>query len=160
MAEQRRRFSLQAKPGHEFQNDRAHDVPLSAAAVAERNIGRQAVRNYREAAGGTTGADGQPDMAALLYAMQGKAKFVQQIYAYTTAPQLILPEANRTYFFIQNLDAAANLLVGFGVVPEGVAGKGVKIIAGGFYEPFRVPQNDIYIAGSAGGFAVVLFAIG
>ena len=160
MVTKRRRFSLQASGGHEFQNDRPHDVDLAAAAQSPRDIGRQALRNYREDSSKSVDAQGNPSSSAMLYALQRKGLFTQFVYGFTTVSRLILPSAERVYLLIQNADTVANMFLGFSYNPDGAAGLGLKIIPGGYYEPFTVPQNDVYIAGSGAGNAVVIFAIG
>jgi hypothetical protein len=142
-------YQLGSGRGHEFQEDKAHDVPLSALSQTQRDIFAKSIRKYGDTGGSTP-----------LSSIQRKANFVQMSAAFTTVAQLILPAADRTYFLIQNLDAASNLFVGFGFRPDGTLGVGLKIVPGGFYEPFQVPQNDIFISGSGTGNAVLLFAIG
>lgn len=153
--------------GHEFQNDQGHDLPLNALARTPRNIFPKSVRIY--------GPDTQTiiaqaiensnpavpfDFRALLLAEQRKAKFTQTTFAYTTEAQLILPAQGRTYFIIQNLDAVAKLFVGFSFKPDGVNGIGLRVDIGAAYEPFQVPQNDVWIAGSAPGNCTVIYANG
>ena len=142
-------YQLGGGRGHEFQDDLAHDVPLSALSQTQRDIFAKSIRKYGDTSGSTP-----------LSAIQRKANFVQMSAAFTTVAQLVLPATDRTYFLIQNLDAASNLFVGFGFKPDGPLGVGLKIVPGGFYEPFQVPQNDIFIAGSGTGNATILFAVG
>ena len=160
MIEKRAKFSLQGKLGHEFQNDRAHDVPLSAAAQSPRNIGRTASRIYRSDQSKAVDRDGNPTTAALLYGLQRKAVFTQFSYGYTTVSRLILPAASRIYLIIQNSDLVSNIFLGFDYSPNGPAGLGLKILPGGYYEPDVIPQNDVYIAGSGVGNVTAIFAIG
>lgn len=166
-------FTLRDGRGHEFQNDQAHDVPLSALAQTPRNIFSKVQRIYRNDATANAAqavSDGKiPDdnkagliarFLSTLFAIQRKANFTQLSLPVTTATQLILPASSRLYLIIQNLDAAANMFVGFGFRPDGVNGIGLKIIPGGFYEPYQVPQNDIFIAASGNCTATVIFANG
>lgn len=135
-------FSLRSGRGHEFQNDMPHDLPLDRLARTPRNIFAKSTRIYR---GDKLGA--------------GRF-FTQIIFSYVTGVvQLILPQAERSYLLIQNLDAAANLFVGFGLQPTTTVG--LKIIPGTAFEPYVVPSNDIFICGDANGTATILFgAIG
>lgn len=124
--------------GHEFQNDQAHDLPLSALATTPRNIFPKSIRSYRG------------DKLNV-------GRFFTQISGpYSATIQLLLPQGERGYLLIQNLDAAANLFVGFGVQPT--ATSGLKIIPGTAYEPYVVPQNDIFIVGDAAGTFICLYA--
>lgn len=132
-------YTLSSGRGHEFQQDKAHDVPLSALATTPRDIFKKSIRGYRENV-----------------ASDRRGFFTQLLFPYTNAAQLILPQSNRGYFLIQNLDAVANLFVGFGFQPS--AGIGLKIIPGAAYEPFTVPQNDVFIIGDAAGNCTVLFS--
>jgi hypothetical protein len=132
-------YTLKTGRGHEFQNDQPHDVPLSALSQTPRDIFKKSIRRYRS----DTGSD-------------RRGFFTQLTFPYTTVIQLILPQSGRGYFLIQNLDAAANLYVGFGFQPSN--GIGLKIIPGTAYEPYVVPQNDVFIIGDAAGTCVVLFS--
>lgn len=163
------RYELKTGRGHEFQEDTPHDLPLSALHQTPRNIFARANRIYADNGQTPNASNVNPDgsgnqgrivSSASMYALQRKANFTQLSYGYTNVTQLVLPAASRTYLLIQNLDAAANLFIGFGFRPDGVAGIGLKIIPGGFYEPFQVPQNDVFIAGSGVGIATVLFSNG
>lgn len=132
-------FKIREGRGHEFQNDVAHDLPLSALAQTPRNIFKKSIRRYRDVTASDT-----------------RANFTQLIFPYAAVFQLILPQAARGYLLIQNLDAAANLFVGFGFQPTTT--QGLKIIPGTAYEPYVVPQNDIFICGDAAGTCMVLFS--
>lgn len=153
--------------GHEFQNDQGHDLPLNALARTPRNMFPKSVRIYGNDPGGiVTAALANTDPAvpfdwrALLLSMQRKANFVPMPFQYTTAPTLVLPRQDRTYLIIQNLDAAANLFVGPSFKPDGVNGIGLRVAPGAAYEPFEVPQNDIWLAGSAPGNCFIIYANG
>lgn len=76
---------------------------------------------------------------------------------FDTEPVLILPATERTYFMVQNLSAVALLYMGFGTQPA--AGRGFLVEAvNGWYEPFQVPQNDIWIVGNAAGTCTLIWA--
>lgn len=66
-----------------------------------------------------------------------------------TQTQLLPYREGRSYLFIQNHDAANDMYVTFGV--RASAANAVKIPAGGFYEPYNTPCNDVYVIGSAVG---------
>lgn len=156
-------FQLQNTRGHEFQNDQAHDLPLSALTKTPRNVYAKAERVYKPdpvSAAQQSLLTGEQNPFAELYALQRKAVFSQISYTYTTVPVLILPAASRTYLLIQNLDAALNMFLGFGFIPDGVNGIGIRVAAGLAYEPAVIPQNDIFIVGSGSGLTAILYAIG
>lgn len=163
-------YTLKDGRGHEFQNDQPHDLPLHALAQTPRNVFAKAARIYADngqtpnASGDssqvTSNPGGRQAGSASLYALQRKANFTQLILPYTLATVLVLPATSRIYLLIQNLDAAANMFLGFGFKPDGAGGLGLKIIPGGYYEPFQVPQNDVFIAGSGVGNACVIFSNG
>jgi hypothetical protein len=156
-------YSLQHARGHEFQNDQAHDLPLSALSQTPRNVFKDSTRIYRDNSGEVIAsvlASASPELKATIFAIQRKANFTQLIFPYTTATQLILPQAARSYFLIQNLDTLSDLYVGFGFKPDGINLLGLKVVAGSAFEPYQVPQNDVFIAGSGSGLCTVLFAIG
>lgn len=163
-------YNLRDGRGHEFQNDQGHDLPLHALATTPRNIFPQSVRVYADngqtpnasnvPGNVTSNPGGRQTSPAALYAIQRKGNFTQLIIPYTLATVLVLPATSRIYLLIQNLDAAQNMFLGFGFKPDGAAGLGLKIIPGGYYEPFQVPQNDVFIAGSGVGNACVIFSNG
>lgn len=76
----------------------------------------------------------------------------------TTAVVQLRPKENRGYLLIQNNSAAA-MFVGIGYPPTPVTG--IQIPTGGNYEPLKVPQEDIYVLGSAAAqLGVVLYSPG
>lgn len=137
MRNQQQGYQINSGRGHEFQNDQPHDLPLAQLARTPRNIFDKSVRKYRG------------DQ------MRVGRFFTQILFPYTTGVQLLLPQGERGYLLIQNLDAVANVFLGFGVQPA--ANQGLKIVPGTAYEPYVVPQNDIFIIGDAGGTALLLF---
>jgi len=73
------------------------------------------------------------------------------------ASLLLVRENQRSYFLIQNNHATATMYVGFGYIPTSVTG--LKILAGGYYEPIQVPTNEVYIiSDTAGANGVALYA--
>ena len=80
-----------------------------------------------------------------------KVNMVQQPFTVGIVPVTVRPSEERRYFFILNQSAAAqNLFVGFDSAPTGAATDFV-IPAGSFFEPLKVPQNEIIFLGSAAG---------
>ena len=88
-----------------------------------------------------------PFQQMMLNALQRRAMFITTPFNYTTTVALLRPQEERGYFFIQNNSLAASLYVGFGQQPT--PSTGVVVPAGGYYEPFQVPQNEIWVIGSA-----------
>lgn len=115
-------------------------------------------------AGGAAGAGGgitEAQLERLIAAILGRVNMQQVVVPYTTAAVLLLPAATRSYFLVQNLDAAANLFVGVNFQPSGPAARGIKLIAGAAaWEPIKVPQGDIWISGDAAGTATFIVANG
>ena len=64
-----------------------------------------------------------------------------------TEGQLLAANSVRNYLLIQNKDASGDVYVTFGAAPATTAA-GVKIAAGGFYEPSVVPTDQIRAIGS------------
>lgn len=86
----------------------------------------------------------------LLRAARRQSEFFQVPFTQGATPSLLLVRENqRSYFFIQNTHATATLYIGFGFAPTTVTG--VKVLAGGYYEPIQVPTNEIYIVSDAAG---------
>lgn len=71
---------------------------------------------------------------------------------------IVRPEEQRTYFLIQNTHPTSQLLVGIGYEPN--ADTGIIIGPNGYYEPIRIPQNEIWVrgVGVAACTGVVLYA--
>lgn len=67
------------------------------------------------------------------------------LFRVTAAVQYLLPASpyRRTYLLIQNLDAALSCFLGFGAQPA--VNAGIELIAKGNYEPWKIPQGDIFI---------------
>jgi hypothetical protein len=96
----------------------------------------------------------------LVYAAQRKANFQSVVGVVGVVPILIRPAESRTYMILQNTSAANTLFVGIGYQPTGT-GTGITglILAanGGNYEPSAIPQEDIWVLGSAAGTNFVLY---
>lgn len=85
--------------------------------------------------------------------------FIPLSVSYTTLPVLILPAQENSYFLLQNLDAAADLWLGIDQIPDVAAKRGILIPALQAYEPWMVPQNNIYVVGSVAGLATLLYSL-
>jgi hypothetical protein len=72
--------------------------------------------------------------------------FATQTFSIGAAPVVARPEEDRRYLFINNTHNAQNVFVGFGYAPSAVTG--LRLLAGGFFEPLWVPQNEIQLLGS------------
>jgi len=59
----------------------------------------------------------------------------------------------RTYLLIQN-NSVSDMWVSFGV--DSAPGQALKIAAGGYYEPIRVPSNSIFLSAASGASAGIL----
>jgi len=118
-----------------------------------RDIAKRAISSYR---GGVGGNLTQQQWQERIDRQQ--VNFILLTINYTTTPVNVLPAAGRTYFLLQNLDAAFNLFVNFGQQANQAASVGLRIAAGQAYEPYRVPQDDIWIAGSGSGLCTLLYA--
>jgi len=94
----------------------------------------------------------------LLKAAERQANF--QMFSRTLAanqPENILPAApNREYFLVQNRSGVDPLFVGFGAEPSVTSG--ISLPPGGIYEPFEVPQNDVWLASTAAVLFTVIYA--
>lgn len=87
-----------------------------------------------------------PFLLELLKAVYRKADFSPVNFNATNAASLLLrTQEERTYLLIQNL-SANDFYVGIGYQPTPTTG--VLLPAGAVYEPFQVPQNDIWVLGS------------
>lgn len=141
--------------GHEFQNQKPRGVGQVRIGRTSPATGGRAVSVYR---GGSPlpVPHLDPLADAELQGLRRQSEFQQIIFNFTTDPQLALSRSARSYFMVQNLDAAANLFIGFGTQPTGTVG--VRLSPFASYEPFQVPQNDVFLIGDAAGTAVILYA--
>jgi hypothetical protein len=119
-------------------------------ATTPRNIGALAIPTY-------IGGDSPEEVRDRVNRRQ--VDFSQVSLDYDTAPFLYLPAGPRTYFLLQNLDAAFNIFVGFGTLPNAALGVGLRISAGDAYEPYMIPQNDVFICGTGVGSATLIYAV-
>lgn len=83
----------------------------------------------------------------MLQHIDDKVYIVSQPFNITNLAVSARPEEPRRYLFILNTSAANNLFVGFGAPPTGAVTDFV-IPAGSFYEPLKVPQNEIFLLGA------------
>lgn len=90
---------------------------------------------------------------------KGQRNFVSLFIDYTTTPLKLLESEIRSYFLLQNLDAAASAFLGLGFVPDVVSKRGVLIPSEQAYEPLMVPQNEVWIVGSASGKAILIYSV-
>jgi hypothetical protein len=138
--------------GQSFQEERNHfGVDPSYAGVPPVQARPRAISTYR---GGTYSPQEIGERIA-----RRQADFFQLSITYTTTPVLILPASDRSYFLLQNLDAALDAFLGFSIVPNPTIPIGLRVSAGDAYEPYMVPQNDVWIVGSATGLATLLYSV-
>lgn len=134
---------------HEFQNDRARPLTPGRIRTTPRNIGDFAEPTY-------IGGDSPEEIRDRINRRQ--VDFSQVSLEYDTEPFLYLPAGPRTYFLLQNLDAAFSIFVGFGTLPDQSVPRGLKIAAGQAFEPYMIPQNDVWICGTGVGSATLIYA--
>jgi hypothetical protein len=136
-----------------FQGPR--DVPLDLRAIRERTqpghpatppavvgFGQfdQALQTFR---GQFIG-----DLSAAFSArLERRAYHQLQAFNVGTAWVKARPEEKRVYFFIVNNNAVNNLFVAYAQL-DGTVGS-IAIGPGGFYEPWVIPTNEIWLQGSA-----------
>ncbi len=92
--------------------------------------------------------------AETLAAIKRQSKFIMLPFSGTTLSVLLRPEEDRSYFLIQNTSASGVLYVSFGNGANPASS--IQIAAGGYYEPYQVPQNDVYISSSVNGVTGVM----
>src|SRR4026207_1378845 len=137
--------------GHGFQEERARPLTDAFATFPDRETPGRALSSYR-------GLDTTPEGQALR-ASRRQAEFLQFSVPYDQTPFLYLPAGPRIYFLLQNLDAALDVFVGFGIVPDQALATGLRISAGQAYEPYMIPQNDVWICGTGVGEATLIYAV-
>lgn len=137
--------------GQGFQNERARPLSAETFGFPSREVHARAISSYR-------GLDNTPEGIAARAARR-QTEFLQYSIPYDTVPFLYLPAGPRTYLLIQNLDAALSMFVGFGLQPNQAAEIGLKIAAGQAYEPYMIPQNDVWITGTGIGLATLIYAV-
>ena len=81
-----------------------------------------------------------------------RGSFLQMPFTVGVAAIQLLPEEKeRCYFFMLNYDAANTIFIGFDTNPP-TAVNGVTLAANlGFYEPWIIPTNAIFVAASGAG---------
>ena len=141
-----------ANKGHEFQGQQSQFLRPDMVRRVPRDLPSKAISTY-------LGGIAEDANEELMRALRRQANFSQLIISYTAEPLLVLPATIRTYVLIQNIDSLETLYVGFGFEPSN--GIGLLLAAdGGFYEPFQVPQNDIWVVGSGAGTVNIIYANG
>lgn len=135
---------------HEFQRDRSVRLTPGMLPSTPRDIAKRAIATY-------VGGDSPEEVRERINRRQ--VDFSQVDLEYDTEPFLYLPAGPRTYFLLQNLDAVFNMFVGFGTLPDQTAGRGLRISAGDAYEPYMIPQNDVWITGTGVGSATLIYAV-
>lgn len=107
--------------------------------------------------GGSPSPDFDSDL--WLRALRRQCNFVSQPFTVGVEPLLIRTREDRTYLMIVNTSGAAAIYLGFDFQPTSL--NGVILTAGGAYEPYQVPTNDIWIAASiAGATGTIIYAVG
>lgn len=166
--------------GHEFQEERGHNLPENlwigpSPGTQGRGTAGQIVPSPGSAAGlsdelampaasrraRSRGGDLSEPWRTLMYGTQRKGDLLQTYGIVGTNPVLIRPAENRIYLIVQNTSLANTLLVGVGYGPQIVAGGATGFILlpnGGNYEPSVIPQQDIWVTGSAAGTTWVMAA--
>lgn len=88
------------------------------------------------------------DLTLLLRALYRGVKFLQIPFSVTNAgATLVLEQENRLYLGIQN-NSPATMLLGFGFAPTALTG--FQLLTTAFYEPWQIPDNELYILGTSG----------
>lgn len=143
--------------GHEFQNDRPRGVSNLPVGRVPTPVEKRALGTYR---GGSPLPlqDIPPIAQAELNALNRRAEFQQLSIPFAATAALALPRSTRIYFLVQNVSPAANLFVAFGSQPQSLTG--LLLAPGDVYEPYQVPQNDVWLAGDAAGDAIIVYANG
>lgn len=146
---------------HEFQKDRpGMRLPSTLYGgpppYAGRADGGENARGVPQTAENTLG---EP-WATLLRGIQRKANLLPQYGTVGTTPILVRPAEDRLYLIVQNTSLAAQVYVGVGYPPSSVTG--ILLAAnGGAYEPYVIPQQEIWILASAADTPfVILYANG
>lgn len=150
-------YGPQGPPGgYNWPTQPPHNVPIDLPARLSRGS-RSRAWMQRFVDPGTGAFDWLSIFEELLAHIDHRVFFITQPIVAVAAAAQVRPEEDRRYLFIQNTDAADNLLVGFGVTPTAI--NCVLIGPAGFYEPLWVPQNDIQVASSgAATSATIIYA--
>jgi len=94
---------------------------------------------------GKTNSGNNPE---LFKAVRRQGYFITESFEATTEVLTLRPMENRIYLLLQNIDTAGNLLFGFGDLPT--LDRNIVLVPNGSYEPFVVPNNDIYVRARVG----------
>lgn len=164
-------YRLGAAP--EFQQDYAgRPLPDTLYSGPPPYTGRREGKDVVESGAGAPGMPGAPNAAmpgenrlpepwdSLLRGVQRKGNFTAQYGAVGQEPVLVRVLEDRLYLIIQNTTLANTLFVGVGYPPTTTTG--VLLAAnGGAYEPSVIPQQEIWLLGSAANTTfVILYANG
>lgn len=135
---------------HEFQ--REGTIIGDATINPRRDVSRRATPKFQT----------QAQLDPMLPILRDQINETHLIVPITAVSSLLLPASKyrRTYLLVQNLDTLSLCWLGFGFTPA--ANIGIQLaVNGGAYEPFKVPQGDIFIIGQGAMNVSVLYgAIG
>ena len=95
-----------------------------------------------------------PDLRALINAVQRIGNVTMYSASVGLQAILVRPAERRTYLLLQNTSAANQLLFGIGMQPSLITGGFTGFLLapnGGSFEPQVIPQQDIWLLGSAAG---------
>lgn len=147
-------------------NDNINQHPIQGMPETDRSgltsggvpVDLMRTQSSRRGSGGfqSTGPNGNPrsEIESLIAAMFGAVNFNQQPFTFATTIIRLRPQEERAYLLIQNTDVALTMYVGFGLQPGTTTG--LIILAGGYYEPLRVPQNEIFVLGTGTGSGILI----
>lgn len=137
---------------HEFQQQKALDYSIEEFQLPP-NDARMKSSSHTQ-----TSMSMSQVISEMLKALKRQSDFlpISQTIVANTPNQLVLNAQARTYLIVQNNDAAATVYFGVGFSPS--ASLGIQIIPGGFYEPYQVPQGDIFLNASANAQVTILYA--
>jgi len=92
-------------------------------------------------------------------AIRRQSSFIQTPFEVGLTAIKLRDYEERTYFLLQNTDTVNSLYIGFGILPTSLTG--LIIPPGGYYEPYQVPTNEIYVLGSgANTSGMLMFSVG
>jgi hypothetical protein len=112
--------------------------------------------NAPQAAVGSNLAD---PWRTLLNGILRRCNLQQTFGTVSTQATLIRPAESRIYLLLQNTSLANQLIVAFGYAPQLVTGGATGFVLapnGGSIEPACIPQQDVWVFGSAAGTTWVL----
>ena len=95
----------------------------------------------------------------LLAAVKRQSNFLSAPFIADLIGTRLRQYEDRTYFLIQNTSAVGIIYLGFGTQPTPL--NSLALPPGAVYEPFEVPDNEIYILGSQNGVTgLIIYSIG